>query len=221
MNVYVWTSGTLKNAYIGKVIYKYIDVRWKTLAQIQAEWWWVNNGNWSYTLDSNWISVSTQNAWANLYYPISLTNAKKITLRYTWNCTSPWSSSYWWWAMLWISDANNSPSLSDMGNFLFGIYQSWGNSWWKGTNIRLWFNNILSTTLWNNTAGNIDETFVIDLDTWALTYSINWPVTWTTSATLTSSQLAQVKQYWYICFTPIEWSGGYYMRLYTAEFTIE
>ena len=214
MNVYIWTSGVLKNAYIGEVIHKYIDVRWKTLAQIQAEWWDLTYSK-SYTLDSNWISVSANNSWFNLYYPISLTNAHTITLKCTWY-TNWWGSWYWWWAFVWINNAT-----SEFGWYLAWVYQSWNNAGWKGTNIRLWFDNILSTSWGNNTSWDINQTFIINLDTWVCTYNITSPVTFNTSATLTSAQLSQVKQYWYIWFHSEEWTTNYIMRLYTANITVE
>ena len=215
--ILIYPDGVTEKQVYPAPIRKSIDVRWKTLAQIQAEWWGLNYWK-SYTLDSNWISVSANNAWVAFYYPLSLSNAHNITLKYTWY-TNWWGSWYWWGAALWIS--NNVDFSTTMEWYLLGMYQSWNNAWWKGTNIRLWFNNVLSTSWGNNTSWDINQTFVINLDTWVCTYTITSPVTFNTSVTLTSAQLAQVKQYWYICFTPQEWTANYIMRLYTAEFTIK
>ena len=76
MNVYIWTSGVLKNDYIGEVYEYSYDFRGKTKTQLANDWWvlWSNaacDSNWYYTPDFNTIS--------KFILPFTLSNANKIT----------------------------------------------------------------------------------------------------------------------------------------------
>ena len=56
MNVYIWTSGVLKNAYIGEVYEYSYDFRNKSSTILTNDWWSV----WSWTtIDSNGITSSS------------------------------------------------------------------------------------------------------------------------------------------------------------------
>ncbi len=122
MNVYIGTSGELKNAYIGEVYEYSYDFRNKTLSQIQSDgwtYWWSATP----TINSWWITIPSDSneSWSKLYCSPSwltsaLSTANKITMNmyfYQWTTSSnssdgvfylAWPSSYttngtWmgWW----------------------------------------------------------------------------------------------------------------------------
>jgi hypothetical protein len=86
MNVYIWTSGVLKNAYIGKVFEYSYDFRNKTINQIKADGWtfFYNAGN--ATVNSYWLTVNTNVDIMAKIENLSwkLANVKKITLSLSW-----------------------------------------------------------------------------------------------------------------------------------------
>ena len=214
------TMSELKNAYIGEVLHKYIDVRWKTLAQIQTEWWTFHNNRGSYTLDSNWISIYQQNSQALISYHLSnsLTTNNKITFKVTGNCTSAETTS-WYWGVetIWLF---NNTELWYRSTWVYGQYHSWYNSWWWFT----WLgsnDSAISTTWTRNKWWDISFVVTIDLSTWVCTYNITWPVSFSTTATLTSEKINTLLTYRYINFWVDEFTANYYMRLHTAELTIE
>ena len=203
---------------------KSIDVRWKTLAQIQAEWWTLSNWRWSYTLDSNWITVypqaSASQSSVTLYFdlPQDLTANSKITLSATWYCTAPSGTGYAWWVLsVWI--------FKTVWNWYYNNQMAACYS--NGSSSQAWTTWIsidsasIGSTLTRWVGWNINYTAVFDLKTKTAKFNITWPVTWTTSWTLTTAQVNTVLAYKKACIVVEEFSENYMQRLYTASITVE
>ena len=61
MNVYIWTSGVLKNDYIGEVFEYSYDFRGKSVAKMQSDGWNIFlNSNYA-IFNSNWINTNSTN----------------------------------------------------------------------------------------------------------------------------------------------------------------
>ena len=198
---------------------KSIDVRWKTLAQIQAEWWNIYNWRWSYTLDSNWLSVSTNNASLMLYYATpTLTTSNTIEMKYSWYCTSAENTSnYGWVCWLWLFGQLSSTYYN---YWLYGTYNSWYNpNWWYTGMVYNW--SQIWNQWWRNKGWNISYTMNINLWTWVVDYHITSPVSdFTTTYTLNSTQITDVLSKWYIWVVIEEFTNWYIMRVTNVEFTI-
>jgi hypothetical protein len=83
MNVYIWTSGSLKNAYIGEYKGWHYDYtfKWKTAAEIWNEW---TTQVWSIAVDTNWITWIGSNGDVIISKDIpSLATAKRIITSWT------------------------------------------------------------------------------------------------------------------------------------------
>lgn len=99
MNVYIWTSGVLKNDYIGEVYEYSYDFRNKTLSQVQNDWWTFQEWSGTVAFNSNWVylrSTSYNLRMRNVKGP--WTNANKITMTmtatvWTWSATFKLSTS--------------------------------------------------------------------------------------------------------------------------------
>ena len=94
MNVYIWTSGVLKNDYIGEVFEYSYDFRGKSVAKMQSDGWNIFlNSNYA-IFNSNWINTnSTNNAIMAKIENLNsiIKNSKKITLSFTGAITNAFS----------------------------------------------------------------------------------------------------------------------------------
>ena len=130
MNVYIWTSGELKNAYIGEVYEYSYDFSNKTQATITADWWtfW-NTSNFSSNSDGiSWnpirvgYDISQYVPTANkitMSFVCSLYNSAAAWLRlikangdytwFTWLFVTTWSSNYRTPSIYWTSWTNVTP----------------------------------------------------------------------------------------------------------------
>lgn len=220
----------LKNAYIWEVIEISSDLRWATLAWLQAQWWtdiWYVSWR-PYVLDSSWLYP--QNNIANsrdmLYRHIpELTSTSKIKIHCTGYTTRNYSSGsyqYCSYISLWVADITSSfvPSVWE-ANWLLFVYNASNpindkyKCWIYCDQVMVW-----SAVSWA-TAGNVDLTAEIDLSTKKMKYTITSPVSATTTWTLTDAQLSSIlwyKNVWAIvwCF---DWSER--PKLYTVDITVE
>jgi hypothetical protein len=229
MNVYLWPSqSVMKNAYIGEVIEISSDLRWATLAELQAKWW---NGiayNNQYTLNSTWLHTpNISNSYCYLYKQITdLSSRHKITIKLTWYATRNWSNENYAYNSFFFSVISKSlnPYYESNANSLFWCY----NASWTTSSLKTWIGVFLNGSYsnlswWNywNTAGNVSQTFDIDLSTGVVNYSVTSPTNYSTTATLTASQLENIKSWWYVwvCFWPKDRSNN--PVLYTVDLTVE
>ncbi len=157
----------LKNAYIGEYGQTYyIDLKNKSKAAIEAEWFSVHEwGSPQYT--SSWFAD-----WF-IYKTIDFTDVNKITITINWQWT--WSS-YWgvfWWLLQGSLSNVYSNSLAWVKNFSsadwnYALFISYND--WKQTKAGTW---------WVSWAFKVE--YVVDLTTNIATCSITWgsTATWT------------------------------------------
>ena len=209
---------SLKNAYIGEVKEKSIDLRGKTLAEVQAEWWDVVSWNWSYNLNSNWLTtVTSANNWVELYTPITLTAWNKVTI----NLTGSWtrlSSQY--------NYGYNSILKWGVGTVLWNewtplfcwalnTWSIWGATWFE-------YNDGLVWTDWPHTAWwDFEMTLTFDLSTWEATYTLTWAMSHTATMTLTSAQISGILSINYFRYRIGIYNNSNTAILKTASFRIE
>ena len=194
-------------------ISKSIDLRWKTLAQIQAEWWDITSRNWWYNLNSNWLTTtSSTNNWIELYTPIALTAWNKVTVNLTgsWTRTDAnYSSTLFGW--VWTTYGNNTPVFV----WAINTWSQWGTTWFE-------YNGSLIWTSWPHSSwGDFEMTLTFDLRTWAATYTLVWAMNHTTSMTLTSAQISWILNSTYFRFRIGIYKSDNTAILKTVSFKVE
>lgn len=216
---------SLKNAYIGKVIEKSVDLRGKTLAEVQAEWWDIAAFSWSYILGSDWLKNGTTSnnvVFLSYYLPEALTSSNKIKIHITWHRTRnaiSWNYNYIWWQDIGLINTIANSWI----NFISWNYRAWNNG--DNTWINYYYNNVLTTlsSVWpNNVWGDTDLTFELDLSDGSMTFNITSPTTWTWTWTLSASQLSYVLWLRYVYFRTINLnsSNSNYGLIKTIDLTI-
>lgn len=218
MNVYLWTDNPYPST-------KSIDLRWKTLAQIQAEWFDVTSRNWSYILDSNGLRTTQKDAnnWVQLYYklPKLLTASNKIYLKQTWygNCSGEFWGINVIWVHIWPWDS------SSWHEFYRCIkWQYWTGNYYTSSPsvVKSWvlYDESLINS-WNGwTRWNVTIEMNIDLSTGGYSFKCSSPLSYTLTWTLTSSQISTILTYQYVIFSLVSYTS-WDCRIYTAEFTVE
>jgi len=206
--IYQWTQ-QVRPSWISKSI----DLRWKTLAQIQAEWFDITSRNWWYNLNSNWLTTtSSSNNWIELYTPITLTTWNKVTVNLTgsWTRTDAnYSSILFGW--VWTTYGNNTPV------FVWDIntWSQWGTTWFE-------YNGSSIGTSWPHSSwGDFEMTLTFDLRTWAATYTLVWAMNHTASITLTSAQISWILNSTYFRFRIGIYKSDNTAILKTASFKVE
>ena len=204
MNIYVWTDTLSKS----------IDLRGKTLAQVQAEWFDITSWNGSYTLDSNWLhTVSSSNDTAQLYYhlPSTLTSSNKLQLKQTWYTTRVETTYAGEWRMSFYNT--------------YGDYISQWISWWYDTwSAWFWTWIMVASSLkeaWPKTTWwDFSMTLDIDFSTWKIDFVLTWAMSFTSTYTMNSTELNNALTYDYIQYNAMVYNSSWVSRIYTAEFTI-
>ena len=186
------TENPLQNAYIGEYTewqYEYsYTFKWKTVAQIQADWFSLLTG--TIKVNSNWVTwSSTTDCRIKVDIP-SLANAKKITISWTdvvntstiaHNATSflIWVGSGWGTWAIW---------MNLQGSTYTWVYVSWKFS---GTGVH-W------TVVWRITANwTYKPTIIIDLENKIATGILSWFNNSTLA--LTDAQVAEIRTFTYLC----------------------
>ena len=230
MGVYLYPSGTeteLKNAYIGKVIEKSVDLRGKTLADLQALWWtWVYS-NWTYTWDSNWLTLPSSSSSSAgdkhiivYYYADGITSNSKIKLHATGYCARTYSNhSYMYNSAMFIWLYNSYDG--DRGTWFWGGYNaSSASATWLIPWISLNASIIWTQMSWN-VGGDVDMTVEIDFPNKTAKYTTTSPISQTTTSTLTDSQIETILAYKYVVFNVYKSDKSVVTSLYTTSFSIE
>lgn len=127
MNVYIGTSGELKNAYIGEVYEYSYDFRGKSSTNLTNDGWSVGANT---TIDSNGITSSSYSSTTHEIWH-SITNAKRLTLTCWLYDANAMNCSYWLRA-----------TKSSVWTHRVSSYLEWYNSWQSniaidGTNVQL------------------------------------------------------------------------------------
>lgn len=177
MWVYIWTSGTLQNAYIGE--YEEPVVVNETFSYTWSDQTWTVPATWSYKITAKWAWSNTAKWWL-WQWTISLTKwtVLKIMVWQSWSSTS--STTYWfwgssnyssdraWWWLSWVftwSDAITATSAS-RALVIWGWAWGWQSSsrawwmWWWET-WQSWLGNNYGTAWWGwtqswrNSWGNV------------------------------------------------------------------
>lgn len=213
-----------------KVLHISSDLRWATLAWLQAQWWTdITSVSW-YNLNSSWLSntaVSNNNVLLYKYVP-NLSSNNIITLRTTWYAQRNKSSDTYRYnsvIMIWLF---NSTDASD--NWVYASSLAWDYSaCWSTQDTKTGINyresNKALTILWTawtwNQAGSVDMTTRINLNTWLVEYTLTSPQTHTTSATLNSTQLSLARSLKYIWVVAQPKDSSNTTTIYTVELTVE
>lgn len=195
------------------------DLRWATLAWLQAQWWTgiIYRFN-SYILDSNWLSPSwTNNDVAFIYKNIpQLDSNNKIEINLTGYLTNnSTNNAATGWAI--ASSVTTAPWI-----FQTGI--RWSYTTWPSPTLPQWiiYNDTWMAT-WPSTHGawNLSIKMKINLSTGLVEYNLSSPVSFSTSYTLSSSQLQAMLTYKNIgAFIQTHVTGNT-ARIYTVSLTVE
>ena len=168
MNVYIWTSGVLKNAYIGEVVYCDFTQGdcWFTFSKktwaINSYW---RNSNWFY-----WINSSSYNQAISWKPPQSLYTKwpiKKIEIQAK-------TTTAWWWC--WIS---------------YNLDTYFCRVWWQW-NMKKWTWTDTVETLTSEPPANTTFTFTVDFVNKIQIYSIEPSKT----IVLTDAEITTIQNYW-------------------------
>ena len=181
MNVYIWTSGVLKNAYIGEVYEYSYDFRGKTESQIYNDWWSKFRG--SVQINSSWITALSGTDFV-LTYPVNLSSANKITVQ----ASIVFNSSYTGTghAMIyWLS----STSTPQQNNAVFFIASS---ASYGGTRTRIVANWTASewTNVWWIGKSSYTPNLIIDLTNKTMSWIVDWKIS---TYTLTDTQVSNIR----------------------------
>lgn len=211
--IYVWNQKVRP----APQLQKSIDLRGKTLAQVQAEWWDINYwGDGSYVIDENglWNTGGNNNA-VQLYYYFSsgFTSSNKVTLRLTWN--TPRNSELATVNNLWLQPVINTA----WNNGIAFNYHSWSNTAWGITSVYYDGSPIWSSGS-QDVGGDTNMEFSLDFSTWVYSATITTPVSFTWSWTLTSSQISNILTQKYIVFTLCSFARRQYPKIKTVDFIL-
>lgn len=211
--ILIWKNGVEKQVYPAW-IHISSDLRWATLAGLQAQWW--DNILYrfaSYVLDANGLTnSSTENDSAFLYKNIPDLNSNNIiTIKLTGNMPT--------WCYIWSDMSNQNTFPAIYSNSL----RMWYKTDTKTTPYVISYND--STALWTqpywDTNWNITLTTKVNLSTGVIEYNLTSPKTFTSTATLTSTQLTNILTYKNIWVRTQKFGGGYNWYIHTVELTIE
>ena len=221
----------LKNAYIGEVLEISSDLRWATLAWLQAQGWTnIAAANSGYTLNSSWLTPWTTNSNNNVFlykYLPELSENSIITLHMTGYATRNSSTNSYQYntvAVMWLFNSSNATDSWLYSNALQCNYSACGNT--QGT--KTWIDyrsggalTVLWTAWPSNVAWTVNMTAKINLGTGLVEYKLTSPQTHSTSATLNSTQLALVRGLKYIWFAMSPKDKSNTPTLYTVDLTVE
>ena len=207
------------------------DFRWKTLAQLQAEWW-----TWTTTFGSNIPSFSYWNNWftCSWYWywwiyvklPFKITNQNKIFMKFSW---------YWRWNNRWFLSLSTTQYANLSTSNQHEI--SYNEPFWTRSNQDQWVStakNVNWTKYWwtysllriiNWTNWYFDCEFEIDLPNNTIKWTCNSPsvCAGTMSWTLNTEWFNSIV--W--CEYFLVWIANYIdswwqeQNIYTAEITIQ
>ena len=209
----------LVDAYIGESFKIEInsDLRWATLAWLQAQWWddIAYRFN-SYILDSTGLRSSTStNDVAFLYKNIPTLNSNnKISIKVTWylnTYSNNWCSmgtfmtntlsfpSAFWATLMNRRTCWGSPTLDSGIVYNETVKSSASSAWYAAWNVTL--------------------EATINLSTWLVSYNLTSPTSFTTTYTLSSAELNNVLTYKYVWAYAQKYNAD--GTLYTVELTVE
>lgn len=172
MNVYIWTSGVLKNDYIGEVYEYSYDFRNKTASQITSDGWTYTN---TPLFDSDWMYYSTWNSILDTTISQIWTHNKVIL-----ECTFSVNRSYEFALACYLVNSSKTNQ--------YWLYTDNNSSWNKMIKINGTDVYITTTVL---SSWNYNLKLVLDLSN--KTYNCSSP--YSKSWSLTDAQITALRQY--------------------------
>lgn len=205
MWVYIWTDSLEINS----------DLVNSSLDQLKSEWWddiTVVRGSAGYTIWAEGLkwgwSSSANNQQVSLWKEIPSLWDHIVEVNWQGTATRAYSTHNWQYNCFVNCGLYTSALDVSANNFQWG-YNTWTNDhgyigineWWS----LLW--NTSTTFSW----WNVNFTTKINLKTWLIEYSCTSPITFSSTYTLNSTQLATAMTYKYVGFGGIiyDWGANY------------
>ena len=179
MNVYIWTSGTLKNAYIGEVYEYSYDFRNKTNSQLQTDWWTLDDSSHTAYNSNGVYSTTNVTVRATRSLP-SLVNAKKITF----NEVMVVASTSYGSGASFRSYTGTTATKQKIFWIIVNKDQGYNMKWGYVVSSTQNFKQDITTT------GTKTNSLVYDLVNKTITYTLDWT---TYTGTLTDSNITDIK----------------------------
>lgn len=189
MNVYIWTSWELKNAYIGEVVSYSADFRWSSQSAIESWWWSFIIASWWISFSSEWVKQNSNTSSTRIYRTIDLTNRTSIHCEWTGKLVDWWGQ---WDGVLYLIVTNDiSNTWAQWVRFWPTKYDNSSAKWvWFRYN---WSEHFTWTAL---PAWEYSYSLDIDLTTWNMVGTVSWAYSATMTWTLTSTYLNYIKTSW-------------------------
>ena len=196
MNVYIWTSGSLKNAYIGEYKTRHYDYtfKWKTAAEITSEW---TSLVWGVAVNSDWVTWIGMNNDLRIWKSIpSLETAKKIIISFT-VVANNWTQNAWqltismgtWWG------------TGEAGYQVYGSYFNWIKAMYSDGSTQYFWNKVGDAV----SGSTYKPKTTIDLENKIITWELSWFSN--STLTLTDAQINHIRQFdKLVCYTAANWS---------------
>lgn len=187
MNVYIWTSWELKNAYIGEVYEYSYDFRNKTSTQVTSDGWELTRG--TLALNANWL-YWTSSSWNELYIKLTkmntaLANAKKMTMTLLGKHWNSWDTGNSFFTAQW--------KYPDASKFTW-VYNNFGSAnqyyYWGST---IYFTQTQAVSWWT-----CEYTYVVDLVWKTATLTFKQWSTNTYTHSISDSNIANIRANNYI-----------------------
>lgn len=202
MNVYIGTSGELKNAYIGEVYEYSYDFRGKTKTQVTADWWQAWSWDTWTSCWSDWLYQSSHNWGGRLIrqFNTNMSNAKRIIFTTQFSMQGNYS-----WTTRWITTSFSRDNATS-------IYLAY---WGTNSNMQIaWGSNYIAPSI---SSWTYKYEYIVDLENKTATLTF---LTWTSfskTVSITDSQVNTIRNndaYWMILVDE-------YCYLQTVSITIE
>lgn len=190
------------------------DLKTMTLADLTAAWFtysWLNGGNCA--IDSTKWFYSTSDGNAVLAYPVDLSNANSVVIKWTYYWIS-WSRCSW--PRAWIGTAIAGAAGQSTLKVLWEMQMN-TNSGYKYQAIIIAWTAKKQTDVGSLATGEYNNELTINLSTGAVTWKV-WSVA-TLDYTMTSSELAAAKTCTYLIWVAnYNWSKQH--QLWSIDWTI-
>ena len=209
--IYVWEDLVRPHEIWPDTTY-YIDLAWSSSSAVTSAWW-TFNGNSTPSFNSVWAYGGSNGKYTiakSLGGSGSLSNYSKVRI------TTNFYMVVWWW--YWDIWCGSLWTGNQAGNYWYQskIYTYNGGSWqWVLTSISDTKKTIdvVATPSWNYTC--VTE---FDLTTWDMTVTLSWDASWTTTYTMTSSELSTLKSSytfawaWFESASSWTWTNGHKIK---------
>lgn len=182
-----------------------IQVDWTKLSALPEGWTHANKG---YSFN-NWLSVTGASSWnfATFAYPLDMSKLNKLTIESNWTRIYGWNSWIWWdyiWItnLAWHRNGGEIPlsSLMYQKAYYSNASQYSSNGLYYTQYGATSGQQLISFSTWSN-YGNWNLKMEIDFQTGKIIISSIAPYTYSYEHTLSSSILADIKTWTYVCIT--------------------